>query len=102
FSEAVTGVDPTDFQLATTGTVGTTLTQVTPVSASVYTVTVSGITGDGTLGLNLIDDDSIHDLAGNPLTQQNAPAAFSTGQVFPAGAGPRSVVLGDVNGDGKP
>src|SRR5208282_2451561 len=46
FSEPVTGVDPTDFQLAATGTVATTLTQVTPVSASVYTVTVSGISGN--------------------------------------------------------
>src|SRR5208282_1323656 len=98
FSEAVTGVDPTDFQLATTGTVGTTLTQVTPVSASVYTVTVSGITGDGTLGLNLIDDDSIHDLAGNPLTQQNAPASFQAQQTFPTSFLPQSVVMGDVNG----
>jgi len=39
FSEPVTGVNPTDFQLATTRTVGTTLTQVTPVSGSPYTVT---------------------------------------------------------------
>src|SRR5438128_305570 len=57
FNEAVTGVDPTDFQVIKTGSVGTTLTQVTPVSASVYTVTISGITGNGTLGLNLVDDN---------------------------------------------
>ena len=42
-------------------------TQVTPVSTSVYTVAVSGITGNGTLGLNLVDNGTIHDLAGNPL-----------------------------------
>jgi hypothetical protein len=45
FSEAVTGVDPTDFQLALDYTVGATVTQVTSVSTSVYAVTVSGITG---------------------------------------------------------
>src|SRR5579862_9434358 len=76
FSEAVTGVDPTDFKLATTGTVGSNLTQVTPVSSTVYTVTVSGITGNGTVGLNLVDDGSIRDAAGNPLTLNNAPASF--------------------------
>src|SRR4051794_20437786 len=32
FDQAVSGVDPTDFQLVRTGTVGTTLTQMTPVS----------------------------------------------------------------------
>src|SRR5262245_41467980 len=40
FSEAVTGVDATDFQLALTGTVGATLTQVTPVSTAAYKVDV--------------------------------------------------------------
>src|SRR3984957_3288831 len=85
-SEPVTGVDPTDFKLVSTGTVGTTLTQVTPVSQSVYTVTVSGITGNGTLGLNLVDIGTIHDLAGNPLTQQNSQAAFAVGPVFPTGS----------------
>jgi FG-GAP-like repeat len=102
FSEAVTGVDSSDFQVATTGTVASTLVQVVPVSASVYTVTVSGITGGGTLGLNLVDNGSIHDLAGNPLTQQYASAAFTVGKTFAAGAQPRSVVLADVNGDGIP
>ena len=102
FSEPVTGVDPTDFQLADTGTVGTTLTQVTPMSASVYTVTVSGITGNGTLGLNLVDDGSTKDLAGNPLTQQNSRAAFSTVPILATGAVPSSAILGDLNGDGKP
>jgi hypothetical protein len=74
-SAAVTGVDPADFQLVKTGTIAATLLQVTPVSASVYLVTISGITGVGTLGLNLADDGSIRDLAGNPLTAANARAA---------------------------
>ena len=100
FSEDVTGVDPTDFQLALTGTVGTTLVQITPLSGSVYSVAVSGITGAGTLGVMLVSDDSIHDLSGNPLTNPNSPVSFRAQVMFDAGAGARSVTSSDVNGDG--
>ena len=102
FSEAVTGVDPTDFTLATTGTIATTLRQVTPVSTSVYTVTVSGITGNGTLGLNLVDNGSIHDLAGNPLASTSGAASFANPVTIAAGTGPDGAVVADLNGDGKP
>ncbi len=63
FSEAVTGVTTTDFQLVETGTVAASITQVTSVSGSVYTVTIGGISGNGTLGLNLLANASIHDQA---------------------------------------
>ncbi len=102
FSEPVTGVDAADFQLARTGTVTATLGQVTPVSASVYTVTVSAISGSGTLGLNLVDNGSIKDLAGNGLAAPNAAASFQHFTTFAAGSGPYAVVTADVNGDGKP
>ncbi len=102
FSEPMTGVDPTDFTLATTGTIATSLIQVTPVSSSVYTVTISGVTGNGTLGLNLVDDGSIHDLAGNPLTTQNAAPSFANQATFATGTYPSSVTTGDLNGDGMP
>ena len=104
FSEAVTGVDAADFQLVLGGTVAPGPIQVTPVSSAVYTVTVSGMTGNGTLGLNLVDNGTIHDLVGNPLTEQNAPVAFQAQQTFPTGAGsyPTAVASGDVNGDGIP
>ena len=103
FSQAVTGVNLTDFALALTGTATGALTQVTPVSGAVYTVTVSSITGTGTLGLNLVDNGSIYNLAGNPLVQQNAPAAFQGKQFFILNKTfPGSVVLADVNGDGIP
>jgi hypothetical protein len=36
FSESVTGVNATDFQVSTTGTVGTTLTQVTPSGPAMF------------------------------------------------------------------
>jgi hypothetical protein len=52
---------------------------VTAVSASIYTVNVGGITGGGTLGLNLVDDGSIRDLTGNPLIGANGRAASGLG-----------------------
>src|SRR5205823_3302258 len=55
FSEAVTGVDASDFALALTGNV-TTTPPVVSGSGAVYTVTVNGLAGNGTLGLNLVDD----------------------------------------------
>src|SRR5262249_18358453 len=102
FSEAVTGVDPTDFTVVNTGTIlSAPLPQIAPVSTSVYTATISGITGSGTLGLNLADDGSIHNLQGNPLAA-NIATSFRTRVAFATGSRPQSVALGDVNGDGKP
>ena len=75
---------------------------MTPVSASVYTVTISGIMGNGTLGLNLVDNGSIRDLAGNPLVQSNAAAEFLMAVNYTTGVSPNFVVIADVNGDGIP
>ncbi len=67
FSESVTGVDTSDFALATSGTAGT-VSGVTG-SGSTYTVTVNSITGDGTLGLNLkTSGTGIKDAASNAIT----------------------------------
>jgi hypothetical protein len=100
FSEDVTGVDAADFTLLTTGTVAATLTQVTG-SGATYTVKVSGITGNGTLGVKLNYNDSIRDLAGNGLPKLGAAAAFQSQATFATSAGSRTVAVGDVNGDGK-
>ena len=102
FSESVTGVNAADFGLPLTGTTTATVTQVTPVSGSVYTVTVSGISGLGTVGLSLVDNGTIRDMAGNPLGQQNGPAAFQNQKLVATTPGLRSFALGDVNGDGIP
>ncbi|WP_052293836.1 Ig-like domain-containing protein [Azospirillum sp. B510] len=60
FSESVSGVDATDFALATTSTAtGTIGTPSTSDGGTTWTVSVTGVGGDGTLGLNLVDDDSI-------------------------------------------
>jgi fibronectin type 3 domain-containing protein len=66
FSEAVIGVDASDFTLSLTGISGASVTMVSG-SGTTYTVTVNTGTGDGTLRLDVSDDDSILDLAGNPL-----------------------------------
>jgi MSHA biogenesis protein MshQ len=83
FSENVTGVDTTDLALVQAGGVsGALITGVTPVSGSVYTVTASTGTGNGTLGLNLVDDDSIIDAAGNPLGGAGAGNGNFSGQIY--------------------
>ncbi|PWG78537.1 RCC1 domain-containing protein, partial [Pararcticibacter amylolyticus] len=79
FSEAVSGVDATDF---TATTVSGTLSQGTPginaVSSSVYDITVPSISGNGTLRLDLnASGTGITDGSGNVIT-----AAFSTGELY--------------------
>ncbi len=61
FSEPVAGVDPTDFQVVTSGSVASGAVSVSG-SGATYVVTVNGVSGLGTLGLNLIDNDTIHDI----------------------------------------
>jgi hypothetical protein len=67
FSEDVTGVYSSDFVAAMSGGVaGASVTDVTGIGAT-RTVTVSTGTGDGTLGLNVRDNNTIVDAASNPL-----------------------------------
>lgn len=67
FSETVSGVDPSDFFLTTTGNFsGVLLTNVSG-SGNTYTVTVGTGSGDGDLRLNVVDDDSILNASGSPL-----------------------------------
>ena len=84
FSEAVTGVNAGDFVLVTTpGSVtGAAISSVTG-TGSQYSVTVSTGSGSGTLGLNVDDDDSIVDAAGNPLGGAGSGnGSFTTGQTY--------------------
>ncbi|TYL48324.1 DUF4347 domain-containing protein [Marinomonas sp. IMCC 4694] len=68
FSEAVSGVDAADFTLTGTATGGT-VSSVTQVSDSVYTVSVTGLTSDGTLGVDLNSTGTgITDTAGNAIS----------------------------------
>jgi hypothetical protein len=64
-------------------------------------VTVNGVSGTGTLGLNLVDDNSIRDGGGNRLVG-NGDGTFQAAQTFATDSGPASAAVGDLNGDGSP
>jgi hypothetical protein len=82
FSESVTGVNAADFSLAMGGGVsGASVSSVSGSGAS-YTVTASTGSGDGTLGLNLVDDDSIVDGAANKLGGTGVGNGNFTGQAY--------------------
>jgi hypothetical protein len=100
FNEPVTGVNPGDFALALSGVAASTPVLVSGTGA-VYTVTVTGVFGSGTLGLNLVDNGSIKDAAGNPL-QPGGTAAFQLPETFATGPKPTSIAVSDINGDGRP
>jgi len=100
FSESVTGVNNADFALAATGLSGSAITNVTG-SGTTYTVTASTGTGNGTLGLNLVDDDSIVDAALNPLGGAGAGNGNFTGQVYTVNRAAAShLVISQVYGGG--
>jgi len=67
FSEPVTGVDVGDFVLASTGSIYSAAVTEVVGSGNAYTVTVNTGAGDGTLRLDLIDDDSILNAFSSPL-----------------------------------
>jgi hypothetical protein len=83
FSEAVTGVDASDFVLTTTGSIaGATVTNVTG-GGDTWTVTVNTGTGSGTIRLDVTDDDTIMNAALIPLGGNGAGNGnFTTGQVY--------------------
>ncbi len=87
FSEAVTGVTTSapfsSFALTTTGVTGASITAVTPVSGTVYTVTVATGSGDGTIRLDVVDDDSIQDSQSHPLGGTGAGnGSYTSGAVY--------------------
>ena len=82
FSESVTGVDTTDFTVAQAGGVSGAIVTGVSGSGSVYAVTVSTGTGNGTLGLNLADNDSIVDVAGNALGGTGAGNGDFAGEIY--------------------
>jgi hypothetical protein len=82
FSESVTGVDAGDFNLANTGLGGSPAITNVSGSGANYTVTASSGSGSGTLGLNLTDNDSIVDGAGNKLGGTDPSNGDFTGDVY--------------------
>ena len=70
FSEPVTSVDVSDFTLTSIDITGSAVTNVSG-SGDTYTVTVNTGTGQGTIRLDVVDDNSIVDAANNPLGGMN-------------------------------
>ena len=102
FSESVTGVDTSDFALATTGAVtGAAITGVSG-SGSQYTVTANTGTGSGTLGLNLVDNDSILDASANQLGGTGAGNGNFTGQSYTIDKAAPSVTINQASGQADP
>jgi len=73
FSESVTGVSTDDFALGIIGAANGTISSVSGSGTS-FTVTVSGIIGNGTIKVNLISSTDIADAAGNA-----GPVAYTSG-----------------------
>ncbi len=76
FSKAVSNVSTDDFSLSTTGTAAGTIASVSATSGSSVNVTVSGITGTGTIRLDTKNGTNIADAAGNAIL-----AGFTSGTV---------------------
>ncbi|MDB5358229.1 MAG: polymorphic outer membrane protein [Phycisphaerales bacterium] len=84
FSEPVTGVTAAEFALAFGGGVTASTPVVVSGSGASYTVTINNINGAGTLGLNLLSDGTIKDIAGNPIPSGTG----FTGQLYTVTATP--------------
>ncbi|MFK8401434.1 DUF4347 domain-containing protein [Pseudomonas sp. BGr12] len=84
FSEGVSGVDLNDFSLASSGTAAGSLSVLQQIDARTYQITVSGVSGTGTLGLNLnASGTGILDAAGNPLSGGLTGAVYSVDRDAP-------------------
>jgi gliding motility-associated-like protein len=93
FSEEVTGVDISDLEIVLTANATGLLNNITAIDAKTYDVSINGVGGQGTIGLNLKDDDTIIDAATNPLL-----AAF-IGQVYTTNFIPTDIGLSVANID---
>jgi hypothetical protein len=88
FSRSVTGVDIVppfnDFGLMTSSEItGASITGVTLVSGTTYTVSANTGSGNGTIGLSVIDDDSIIDDASHPLGGEGSGnGSFNNGEAY--------------------
>ena len=78
FTTPVTGVDVSDFLVTTSGNVTGTVSNVAPVSSFAYNVTVSSITGTGTIRLDLkASGTGITGPGGVPIS-----GGFTSGQTY--------------------
>jgi hypothetical protein len=82
FSKLVTGVNNSDFALTTVGVTGASITNISG-SGTTYTVTVNTGSGNGTIRLDVVDDDSIRDGSNNPLGGNGSGnGSYTSGQMY--------------------
>ena len=94
FSESVTGVDPSDFTFTTSGGISGASVSTISGTSSQFTVTVNTGSGDGTIRLNVVDNDSIIDSVGNPLGGiGGGNGNFNTGESYTVS---KSITFADV------
>ncbi|NQU29586.1 MAG: right-handed parallel beta-helix repeat-containing protein, partial [Anaerolineae bacterium] len=83
FTESVSGVDLNDFPLSISGNLsGAYITGISGTD-NLFTISVNTGSGDGTLRLNILDNDSILDNAGSPLGGIGAGNGnFNIGEIY--------------------
>ena len=83
FSKEVSGVDAGDFTIFTTGNVANAAVVEVNGAGTAYTVIINTGTGEGTLRLDLLDNDSIIDSDSNPLGGAGVGNGnFSSGEIY--------------------
>jgi Ca2+-binding RTX toxin-like protein len=80
FSEPVTGVTPDDFVLVRSGVAVSGPIAVTG-GGTTWTVSLSGISGNGTVGVNLVNNGSIQDAGLNPIATGITGGLLTVNQV---------------------
>jgi Lamin Tail Domain len=101
FDQSVSGIDTGDFSLAPIGTTGV-IASVSAGSGASVTVAVNTITGDGTLGLNLVDNDSVLNSLSNPLGGAGVNNGNFTGQVYTIDNTAPTVTINQADGQSDP
>jgi hypothetical protein len=82
FSEDVTGVDLSDFVLLTGGSASGTLQSLVQLSGNTYRITVSGVTGQGSLGLSLSAAGAgITDAPGSAMVDSYSTIGYQIGSL---------------------
>lgn len=81
FSESAANVSTDDFVLTATGSAAGNIASVSAASGSSINVTVNGLTGNGTLRLDLIPSSNITDALGNGNNTNGYIAAYTSGSV---------------------
>lgn len=104
FSEDVVGVGTDDFLVTSTGSIaGTSIKSVTPVDGKTYTVVVENMTGEGTVRLDVTDDESIADNNGNTLGGTGAGNGdFKSGEEYTIDRTNPFVVITKKSGQADP